>query len=220
MPKDLPLISVPVGSVAEIEKLDPELLLTVATCSRHSDGNLGCPSFRECVLPWKGTRPRLVSYREWKQNGKIREVAGHCSHVVRRKKQVEANGGLLEILGDEGSTYQMSGTKRLHPLRDTSCHLCMAGQCTTHVPLKNQERDMIVGALAPASEHPDLQDFERARIIRERREQDHAREVTRGYLNKPGKADDDGDLKPAGSIAGGRSNQPTEPAQAAPAGGE
>lgn len=214
--KDYPMISTPVGSREEIEVLDPKLLRTVATCSEHTADNMGCLSWEECELAWKGTRPRNVSYRTWKQNGKIREAAGHCARVLHAQIQVEANKGLIEIMGDEGSAYAISGTRRIHEQRDVTCNACMAGQCG-HRPLNAEEKLQIVPALPPAKEHRDLVDFENARIIRERRSAQHKERVTGNYLNDPGKGKHE--PQPAGSDAGSHKNRPDRAAQASASGG-
>lgn len=181
----LPLISVPVGSVAEVRDLDPRLLKTVATCSEHSDSNAGCAQWENCDLEHKGERPHNRVARTFKRDGSSRVCAEHCMHLIRKRLQVENNGGLTDLIGDEGDTYEMTGTARVHPLRETTCHACMRNECFTHRPLAGKEAEFVCKPIPPAAEHPLLARFSIMRQVRKDRGTMQRFRTERQFFNQP-----------------------------------
>lgn len=160
-------IFVPVGSYEEVKAMGAPVR-NIATCSEHDNkNNMGCPMYEDCDREWRGQgRPRNESYRIVTKDGTTREGCAACFHNVRIGQQVEANGGLFDIIGGEGDKYRQRGSRRVHPKRDPECHLCMNGECTLVEELDPEEPDTIVPPYPSADKHPELRKYRRARDAR------------------------------------------------------
>lgn len=194
----------PVGSVAEVEALRAPVR-NIATCSAHTDHNFGCPVWVDCERPFKGTRPRVERFRIVKEDGSQNEGSAPCFHNVKRAAQIEANGGLFELL--PGPKYRQRGAVPLHPNRDPSCPDCMRPSgCFKMQTLDPDEPDTLVPEFPPAERHPDLVKYVRAKKARSEAKA-AKRERRKQELLGP---DDELDELPVDDEVGGSSDGPKE----------
>jgi hypothetical protein len=161
--REYPQISQPVGSKKEVEALGVPLR-NIATCSVHTVENMGCPSYRICDREFKDDRPRNQIYQLIKRSGDIRTSCGACFDVVKLESQIEANGGLVKVVGGEGDKFKNRGSQKLHPRRNADCNDCASGKCEKY---EDVVEEVVCKPFPPASEHAELVKFDRIREARD-----------------------------------------------------
>jgi hypothetical protein len=193
--QDVPQIGRPVGSREEIEAMGLPTR-NIATCSAHQDReNMGCPVWRNCDREFRGKRPQNQPYQITKSGGEVRTTCGACFDVVALELQVEANGGLVEVIGKEGTTYLGRGSIKRHKKRDPDCDDCHNGKCNAYDDVEDLE--FTCPKFPPASTHKELRKFARAIAAKNRGRQSRRQNIKDRLLGE----DDPIEEKPSGRAA-------------------
>lgn len=161
--KEAPQISTPVGSIKEVEALGCPTR-NIATCSRHTQDNRGCPFFDICDREHKGERPRFEVVRRISGNGGIRVYHAECFNVVPKEATASDNQELYEVIGGEGDVYVGRGSVKKHPKRDPNCNDCAQGKCEAWIDVEDLE--YTCPTFPPAAQHRELIKFERKNVAR------------------------------------------------------
>ena len=159
----VPQIGMPVGSKAEVEALDIPTR-NIATCSRRVEKeNFGCPEYQNCDREYRGTRPRNEVQRMVTADGNVRVTVNPCFVCVRKEREADAKGMLVEIIAGEGEEFTYRGSVRV----DDSCPDCAKGECKRpHMYRDADDLTMVCPPFKPAAEHRELQRFARLREAR------------------------------------------------------
>lgn len=159
----VPQIGMPVGSKAEVEALGIPTR-NIATCSRRVDReNAGCPMREHCDRDFCGTRPQNEAVRMITSDGNLRVTVNPCFINVRKEREADGKGMLIEVIAREGEEYTYRGSVKV----DADCPDCKRGECKRpHMYRDSDELKAVVPAFPPAAEHKDLKRFARLREAR------------------------------------------------------
>lgn len=159
----VPQIGRPVGSKAEVEALDIPTR-NISTCSRRVDKeNFGCPVWEHCDRAFRGDRPQNEVVRTITSDGNLRVTVNPCFVNVRKEREADGKGMLVEVIGHEGEKYHYRGSVKVV----TDCPDCARGECKR--PHMYKDEDEIEGTcprFPAAEEHRELQRFARLREAR------------------------------------------------------
>lgn len=182
----IPQIGMPVGSKSEVEALDVPTR-NIATCSRRVDKeNFGCPVYEFCDRAFRGERPQNEVVRTVSSDGNVRVTVNPCFVNVRKEREADGKGMLVQVIGHEGSEYTYRGSEKVV----TDCPDCERGECRRpHMYQDSEELKATCPKFPPAAQHRDLIRFERIREARMGTSVNRKAALERQLLGKePGKA--------------------------------
>lgn len=164
----VPQIVKPVGSRDEVESLAGDVgLRNISTCSRRQERtNFGCALYEDCDRDFRGTRPHNEGVRITTSDGNLRVQCMACFETVRKEREADAKGMLVEVIAQEGESITYRGSVKMHPKREPTCNKCSEGKCEAYIDVEDLE--MTIPKFPDAAEHRDLIKFARIRDARGR----------------------------------------------------
>lgn len=156
----VPQLGMPVGSKSEVEDLDIPTR-NIATCSRRVDReNFGCPMYPHCDREFRGQRPQNEVVRTITSDGNLRVTVNPCFVNVRKERDADAKGVLIQVIAHEGEEYTYRGSVKVA----SDCPDCARGECKRgHLYEDREDLKAVCPPFPQAAAHRELQKFARLR---------------------------------------------------------